>query len=102
MKWSSFTTPPAVRPSPPKQPLFTTKFFSTKSFGPGHIVGAGILVVGVVGLSKLFIARGEDERERARCLAQAQAPSQFPSRGPADGPKLAKVENSRGEYGVKP
>jgi hypothetical protein len=100
MKWSALLTPPPARTPLPKQPLFTTKFFSTKSFGPGHIVGAGILVVGVVGISKLFISLGQDERERARRLAQA--PSQFSSMGPVDAVKLAKTANGRGEYGVKP
>jgi hypothetical protein len=96
MKWSALTTPPPVRPPPPKYPLFTTKFFSTKSFGPGHLVGAGILVVGVVGISKLFIARGQEEAERTRQLAQ----SPRPPRRPEDEPKVAQA-NVRGQYGRK-
>lgn len=91
MKWSDLTKPPAVRSSPPKHPLFTKDFFSTKSFGPGHLVGAGILVFGIVGISKLFIARGQEKAERFR------AP-RVPDRAPA----LATVENDRGQYGRKP
>ena len=97
MKWAALTTPPPPRPPPPKHPLFTTKFFSTKSFGPGHIVGAGILVLGLVGLSKLFVSRGQEEAERARRLAQP-SPS---SRRPEEDPKLAQTENERGQYGRK-
>lgn len=95
MKWSTFTTPPPRRPPPPKHPLFTTKFFSTKSFGPGHIVGAGVLVLGLVGLSKLFIAHGQEEA--ARGLSQFARPP----RRPEDDPKLARIENDRGQYGAK-
>lgn len=92
MKWSALTTPPPRRPPPPKHPLFTTKFFSTKSFGPGHIVGAGILVFGVVGISKLFIARGHEEATRR--LVQSARPKRS-----EDDPTLARVENERGQYG---
>jgi len=90
MKWSALTTPPPPRPPPPKHPLFTTKFFSTKSFGPGHIVGAGILVVGLVGLSKVFVSRGQAE---ARKLAEQPRP---PRR-----PEDARAENERGQYEKK-
>lgn len=96
MKWSALTTPPPPRPPPPKHPLFTTKFFSTKSFGPGHIVGAGILVLGLAGLSKLFVTRDHEEAARARRL-----PQPFPSRRPEEDPELAQVKNERGQYGKK-
>ncbi len=98
MKGSIFTTPPPRRPPPPKHPLFTKRFFSTKSFGPGHIVGAGILVFGLAGLSKLFIARGQAEAERARRLSRPPRP---PAR-PEGEPEVAQVENGRGQYGRKP
>lgn len=91
MKWSDLTKPPAVRRSPAKHPLFTKSFFSTKSFGPGHLVGAGILVFGIVGISKLFIARGHERAERSRS-------PKLPDRQPT----LATVENDRGQYGRKP
>jgi hypothetical protein len=97
MKWPSLTTPPPPRPPPPKQPLFTTKFFSTKSFGPGHIVGAGILVLGLVGLSKIFVARGQEEADRVRRLTQ---PSPL-ARRPEEDSKLAQGDNERGQYGKK-
>jgi hypothetical protein len=65
--------------------------FSTKSFGPGHLVGAVILIGGLVGLTKFFIARGQAEAaERAR-----RAP-----RSP--GLDVAQAENQRGQYGMKP
>jgi hypothetical protein len=87
MTWSdvkrTLTTPPAPQPRPPKQPLFTRKFFSTKSFGPGHLVGAGALAFGLVGLAKLFIGLGREQAERASRLA-------LPSVPPA---------NPRGKYG---
>jgi hypothetical protein len=83
VKWSALTAPPPVRPPPPKRPLFTTKVFSTKSFGPGHLIGAGALVVGLVGITKLFVARSRAEATRD--------PESRPTR----------VENNRGEYGKK-
>ena len=110
MTWSTvkktLTTPPPSRPPPLKYPLFTTDPFSTKSFGPGHIVGAGVLVVGLVGLMKFFIARGRDQAEETRRLAQRGVPvSPPPSPAPESTepePPLAKVENQRGQYGTKP
>jgi hypothetical protein len=97
MKRSALTTPPPRRPPPPKHPLFTTKFFSTKSFGPGHLFGAGVLVFGLVGISKFFIARGKEEAERSRRLARPSPPT----RRPEEDPQLAQVENARGQYGRK-
>jgi len=84
------TTPPPPRPPEPKHPLFTKKFFSTKSFGPGHIVGAGVLVLGIGGLTKFFISRGQAEAGRTR-----------PPRRPEDEPKRAQVDNERGQYGKR-
>ena len=102
MTWSAvkktLTTPPPPRPPSPKPPLFTKRFFSTKSFGPGHLVGAGILALGAIGLTK-FIRRSREEAEQAR---QFLAPSARPAGPPPDEPKLAKVENARGQYGKKP
>lgn len=97
MKWSQIMTPPSPRPPEPKHPLFTKKFFSTKSFGPGHIVGAGILVLGIGGLAKFFISRGHAEAERTRRLAQPSKPPTGP-----DEPKVAQAANERGQYGKKP
>lgn len=58
-------------PRPPKPPLFTTKLFSTKSWGPGHVVGAGILAVGMYAVVKAFVGRGQAEADRTRSsLAQ--------------------------------
>lgn len=74
--------------TPPKYPLFTTDFFSTKSFGPGHIVGAVALVFGVVGLAKLFIGLGKEEAERALRPVVIHSP-----------PDAPKIENARGRYG---
>jgi hypothetical protein len=67
----------------PKYPLFTRDFFSTKSFGPGHLVGAGALVFGLVGLAKLFIGLGREQAERASRLARPSVPP-------------VKIENARG------
>jgi len=93
MKWSSITTPPAPRPSPPKHPLFTTKFFSTKSFGPGHLVGSAVLVVGTYALAKGFISHARSASDRTRTLASAPLPGNT---------MLAQTENTRGQYGKKP
>ena len=95
----TLTTPPPPRPPPPKYPTFTTDFFSTKSFGPGHLVGAGVLIFGIVGLTKYFIKRGREQAEQTReFLAQPARPAG----SPPDHATLAKVENQRGEYGNKP
>lgn len=86
------TTPPPPRPPPPKYPLFTKSFTSTKSFGPGHLVGAGVLVLGIFGLTKFFIDRGKALRVRS-----AQPPLR-----PEGEPTLAQVNNGRGQYGKRP
>lgn len=78
MKKIQFWTPPSSKPAPSKDPLFTKDFFSTKSFGPGHIVGLGILALGLFGVTKLFLGRGG---------RVAGAP--------------ALSENTRGQYGKK-
>jgi len=85
VKWSALTTAPPARPPSPKAPLFTTKLHSTKSFSPGHLLGAGILVVGIAGLTKFFVARGRALAERTQVAPQ-------PS-------NLAQAESTRGEYG---
>ena len=66
-----------------------------KSFGPGHLVGAGVLVFGLYGLTKFFSAR---EAERTRGLAEQP---RLPRR-PEDEPKLAQAANQRGQYGKTP
>ena len=90
MTWSdvkkTLTAPPPLRPPPPKYPLITKDVFSTTSFGPGHLIGAGVLVLGIVGLTKLFIKRGREQAEQA-------------SLPPSQDPRLAKAENARGQYG---
>jgi hypothetical protein len=96
MKWPQLTTPPPSRPPESKHPLFTKKFFVTKSFGPGHIVGAGILVLGIGGLARYFIKRGQSEAEATRGQLAKQA-----SPGPSE-PKVAQAKNARGQYGKKP
>jgi hypothetical protein len=99
VKWSTLTTPPRPRRPLPKAPLFTREFQSTKSFSPGHIVGTGILVLGVVGITKLFVDRGKEEAARARRLAESSSPQPGHPASPASDPKLAQVENARGMYG---
>lgn len=95
MTWSNvkktLTTPPPPRPPPPKYPTFTKDFSSTTSFGPGHLVGVGLLALGVFGLAK-FIQRSREEAEQTRqSLAQPPRPA-----GPLlEEPKLANV---RGQY----
>ena len=108
MTWAAvkktLTTPPLPRPPPPKHPTFTRDFFSTKSFGPGHLVGAGILVFGVVGLTKYFIKRGREQAEQNLAQQRQQQPQQLqrPVAPAPDEARLAEAENARGEYGNKP
>jgi hypothetical protein len=89
MKWSVLTNPPRPQKPPKKAPLFTTKFQSTKSFSPGHLVGAGILVAGVVGIAKLFIDHGKAVAEETRRQAEGLPPH----------PAVAQADNPRGHYG---
>lgn len=91
MSWSALVTPPAPRPPSPKHPPFTTKFFSTKSFGPGHLVGAGILAFGVVGITKFYLGRAREQSDRGRGI----------STPPDEARQLARVDNDRGQYGIK-
>lgn len=92
MTWSdvkkTLTLPPPPRTPPPKHPLFTKDFFSTKSFGPGHLVGAGILVFAAVGVTKYV---------RTRLAEQPRPPGRL-----EDESKVAQAENQRGQYGKKP
>jgi hypothetical protein len=69
VKIAYFTTPPPPRPPPPKAPLFTRDVFSTRSLGPGHLVGAGVLVLGIAGIARLFLGRSRAEIARSRALA---------------------------------
>ena len=100
MSWSdvkkTLTTPPPPKAPPPKYPLFTTDPFSTKSFGPGHLVGLGLLAVSVVAFAR-FISRTRREQaeETRRRLAQ---PDQPPG-PPLEEPKLATRQDERGQYG---
>lgn len=105
------TTPPPRRPPPPKYPLFTKKFHSTTSFSPGHIVGAAALGFGIFGLAKFFVGRGQAEAARVQQEAMRASFPRPPaaSAAPAapgapirstDAPKLAQVDNQRGQYGA--
>jgi hypothetical protein len=51
-------------------------------------------VLGIVGITKLFVDRGKEEAARAQRLAELPQPGH-----PASDPKLAQVENARGQYG---
>jgi len=85
--WKTLTTQPPPQPPPQKHPLFTKDPLSTKSFGPGHLVGAGLLALAAFGFTK-FIRKRAADAERARNLALGPRPT--------EDPKLASV---RGEYG---
>ena len=88
MTWTDLTTPRPRRPPPPKHPLFTRKFFSTKSFGPGHLVGAATLAFGLFAIGKVAISRSQAERDRA--LRAARSSRQRDERTPT---------HERGQYG---
>lgn len=107
MTWTevkkTLTTPPPPRPPALKYPLFTTDPFSTKSFGPGHLVGAAVLVGSLYGLTTFFIRRGRAQAARDLQLAQQPQPLQPPV--PArtrDDARVAQTANERGSYGSRP
>ena len=98
------TTPPPIKPPPPKYPLFTKKFHSTTSFSPGHVFGLAALGLGLYGLTKFAIERAQADSVRVRREASRfpQPPLQVspPVPGKADTePKVAQAENQRGQYG---
>lgn len=94
--YETLTTPPPRKPPPPKHPLFTKDPFSTTSFGPGHLVGLGVFVIGGIGIWK-WAQRKKDEADQARSQ-MASAPYGVPG-SPASELKLAQTENQRGQYG---
>lgn len=52
--------------------------FSTKSFVPGHVVGAAAILFGTIALAKAFIERHEAEtRERSMTVQQANARGKY-------------------------
>lgn len=90
----TLTTPPPPRPPSPKYPLFTSDPFSTTSFGPGHLIGAGVLVLGLYGLTKFVVGRGRALADATRKMAdQPQI-----VRRPEDDPQIVQAENQRGQY----
>ena len=115
MNWAdvkkTLTTPPPPRPPPPKYPLFTKDVFSTKSFGPGHVIGAAGLVGGLFGLTRYLVRRGQAQAEAFQQQAMAKPPVSPVSPGPLGPPsppsqrpdeaKVAQAQNDRGQYGNK-
>lgn len=89
MTWAevkkTLTTPPPPKPAPKLPP-----------FGPQHIFGAGVLALGLYGLTKFVIARGRAQAEETRRLAEQRIP-----RRPEDEAQLAQAQNQRGEYGAQ-
>jgi hypothetical protein len=78
------TSLPATSTSPAassRQPWFTLNPLSTKAFGPGHVIGAGILVFGTIAVAKGLIAHhaAKIREQSARRVA----------------------ENDRGQYGER-
>ena len=107
MTWTevkkTLTTPPPPRPPEPKYPLFTADPFSTKSFGPGHLVGAAVLAASLYGLTTFFIRRGRAQAARDLQLAQQpQSPQPSVPALPRDDTRVAQTENERGSYGSRP
>ena len=82
--WQTLTTPPPPKPAPKLPP-----------FGPQHLVGAGILGLGIWGITTLFV-RAAKERS-ARTLREAQPG--VPTPPTLEQPTLAQVERVRGQYG---
>ena len=119
MSWAdvkkTLTTPPPPRPPPPKYPLFTKDVFSTKSFGPGHIIGAAGLIGGLFVFTRYLVRRGQAQAEAFQQQAMAKPPvppgppglpglPPGPSGPPAqrlDEAKVAQAQNERGQYGNK-
>ena len=104
----TLTTPPPPRPPPPKYPLFTKDVLSTKSFGPGHIVGAVGLIGGLFVLTRYFVRRGQAQAEAFQQQARAKPPVPPGPPGPPSTPvqrpdeaTVAQAQNQRGQYGTK-
>jgi len=91
--WETLTTPPPPKPAPKLPP-----------FGPQHLVGAGVLAAGLVGITALFIrAAKKQSAERLQQAQQGIAPpleAQFPPL-PQD-QAMAQAGPSRGQYGGRP
>lgn len=78
----------------PKYPLFTSDFFSTKSFGPGHLFGAAVLAGTLYGTIKYLVHRSRDEQARGY-------PPPVPgwaTNPPVTSPAMATVADTRGRY----
>lgn len=86
--WETLTTPPPPKPAPKLPP-----------FGAHHLVGAGILGLGIWGITTLFV-RAAKERS-ARTLREAQQGIPPPAIAPTlpGQPTMAQVERTRGQYG---
>lgn len=64
------------------------QLFSTKSFVPGHVAGAAILLFGTIAVTKAFLAAA---RARSHSESSASLSHEPPH-----------VANDRGQYGKKP
>jgi hypothetical protein len=82
--YETLTTPPPPKPAPKLPP-----------FGPQHLVGAGILAVGLWGITKLFIRSAQKQSAQRLREAREGAP---PPASPQD-QAMAHVGPSRGQYG---
>jgi hypothetical protein len=67
-------------------------------FGPRHLAGAGIIVVGVAGLAKLFIVLGHSHADRMSKSAQ----SPVDPTGKPSSLQQVRAENTRGQYRGRP
>ena len=86
--WETLTTPPPPKPAP-KLP----------AFGPQHLVGAGILGLGIWGITTLFVRAAKERSARSLREAQQGVPPPAIAPIPDDQPTMAQVERARGEYG---
>ena len=89
--YETLTTPPPPKPAPKLPP-----------FGPQHLIGAGVLGLGLWGITTLFIRKAKEQS--ARRLREAEQGVPPPGAVPAtpfgpEQPAMAQVERTRGQYG---
>ena len=89
--YETLTTPPTPKPAPKLPP-----------FGVQHLVGAGVLGLGLWGLTKLFVRLAK--QQSAQRLQEAEQGVQPPYQAPPQpqDQAMAQAGPERGQYGYRP